>query len=168
MRRPQSTVFGALLMGARSLSGVVFIIVAAWDWRSFAGSLALEDGSGAPLDDATTRAVVIVLLCVYGVALVFYLAVALFVFLGHNWARILAMTGATISILIAFADYWNNGVEITLRTTLASLTLDILVLLALSSTSARQYARRPRGRLAREGSRIDLPKPLGSGRGCNT
>jgi hypothetical protein len=145
VKRPQSTLFGALLMGARSVSGAVFIIVAAWDWRRFAGSLVLEDEAGAPLGDSMTRAVVIVLLSVYAVALVFYLAVALFVFLGHNWARILAMTGATISILIAFADYWNNGVEITLRTTLASLTLDILILLALSSSSARQYARRPRG-----------------------
>ena len=144
MKRPPSTLFGALLMGARSVSGAVFIVVAAWDWRRFAGSLALEDEAGAPLGDSATRAVVIVLLSAYGVALLFYLTVALFVFLGHNWARILAMTGATISILIAFADYWNNGVEITLRTTLASLTLDILILLALSSTSARQYARRGR------------------------
>jgi hypothetical protein len=146
VKRPQSTLFGALLMGARSVSGAVFIVVAAWDWRRFAGSLALEDEAGAPLDDSATRTVVIVILSAYGLALLFYLAVALFVFLGHNWARILAMTGATISILIAFADYWNNGVEITLRTTLASLTLDILILLALSSASARQYARRARAR----------------------
>jgi hypothetical protein len=145
VKRPQSTVFGAILMCARSVSGVVFIVVAASDLSTFARSLVLEGEGGAPLDDASTRAVMIVLLATYGVALLFYLSVAMFVFLGHNWARILAMAGATISILIAFADYWNNGVEITLRTTLTSLTLDILVLLALSSTSARQYARRPRG-----------------------
>jgi hypothetical protein len=145
VKRPQSTVFGAILMCARSVSGVVFIVVAASDVSTFARSLVLEGEGGAPLDDASTRAVMIVLLAAYGVALLFYLSVAMFVFLGHNWARILAMAGATISILIAFADYWNNGVEITLRTTLSSLTLDILVLLALSSTSARQYARRPRG-----------------------
>jgi hypothetical protein len=144
MRRPQSTLFGAILMCARSVSGVVFIVVAAADWQMFAHSLMLKDDGGAALDDASARTVMIVLLATYAVALLFYLSVALFVFLGHNWARILAMTGATISILIAFADYWNNGVEITLRTTLVSLTLDILILLALSSTSARQYARRPR------------------------
>jgi hypothetical protein len=144
VKRPQSTAFGAILMCARSVSGVVFIVVAASDLSTFARSLVLEGEGGAPLDDASTRAVMIVLLATYGVALLFYLSVAMFVFLGHNWARILAMAGATISILIAFADYWNNGVEITLRTTLTSLTLDILVLLALSSTSARQYARRPR------------------------
>jgi hypothetical protein len=145
VKRPQSTLFGAILMCARSVSGVVFIVVAASDLSTFAGSLVLEGEGGAPLDDASTRAVMIVLLVTYGVALLFYLCVAMFVFLGHNWARILAMAGATISILIAFADYWNNGVEITLRTTLTSLTLDILVLLALSSTPARQYARRRRG-----------------------
>jgi hypothetical protein len=54
------------------------------------------------------------------------------------------MVFATLSITLSAIDYFGADAEITLRTTLITLALDILVLLALSSRNARAYARRPR------------------------
>jgi hypothetical protein len=46
------------------------------------------------------------------------------------------------SISTSFFAWWVQGQEITLDSTFVSLSLDILVLLALSSRSAAAYARR--------------------------
>ena len=145
MRRPLATVAGSLLMVARTVSGVVVIVVAGLTWREFALSLvraARLDGGRISVGEAGV--VLAIVLALYALALLLYLVLALLVYLGYNWARIVAMAFATISIVLAFADYVHNGVQITLRTTLASLALDILILLALSSAPARLYARRPR------------------------
>jgi hypothetical protein len=157
-KKPQATVLGAVLMCARAASGVFVIIVGTLEWRKFADALVIDDKLGDSLDDQQAMAVTGVVLGVYGIAMLLYLALALFVFFGHNWARVVAMAFATISIVTAFIDYWNNGVEITLRTTLLSLTLDILILLALSSTAARHYARRPRGTSLKRAPRRREPR----------
>ena len=78
---------------------------------------------------------------------------AALVYLGRNWARIVAMSFATASISVSFVDYAVNGAAITLRTSLVSVTFDILILLALSARDAREFARarsvrRARGRRA--------------------
>ena len=145
MKKPLATVAGALLMVARTFSGVIVIIVAGVTWRDFAHSL-IRDArlEGTRITVGEAGIVLTIVLAVYGFALLLYLVLALFVYLGHNWARIVAMAFATISIILAFTDYVHNGVQITLRTTLVSLALDILILLALSSSSARLFARRPR------------------------
>lgn len=145
MKKPLATVAGALLMVARTFSGVIVIVVAGSTWREFARSLVRDariDGGRISVGEA--GAILAMVLGIYAAALTVYLLLALFVYLGHNWARIVAMAFATISIVAAFTDYLHNGVQITLRTTLVSLALDILILLALSSTPARLYARRPR------------------------
>ena len=69
---------------------------------------------------------------------------AVLVYFGNNAARLAVMIVATLSITLAATDYFTGGEDITLRTTLVTLALDILVLLALSSRAARAYARRPR------------------------
>lgn len=145
MKKPLATVAGALLMVARTFSGVIVIIVAGLTWREFAQTL-VEDArlEGGRITVGEAGVVLTIVLVIYALALVLYLLLALFVYLGHNWARIVAMAFATISIVLAFTDYVSNGVQITLRTTLFSLALDILILLALSSSPARLYARRPR------------------------
>jgi hypothetical protein len=148
MKKPQSTVYGAALMCLRTISGFTFIVVAMLNPREFARSIVLDGVEPGSLDGATANLVLAIVLGAYALALALYLLLALFVFLGHNWARIVAMSFATISIIVSFVRYWNNGVEITLRTTLLSLALDILILLALSSTTARVYARRPRAQPA--------------------
>lgn len=150
-------------MVARTFSGVVLIIVAGMTWREFAQSLVRAARlEGSRITEGEAGVVLAIALAIYALALLLYLGLALFVFLGHNWARIVAMAFATTSIILAFADYLHNGVQITLRTTLASLALDILILLALSSTPARLYARRPRPEKTRGGGEIgevESPRP---------
>ncbi|MBN9181107.1 MAG: hypothetical protein J0J00_11300, partial [Microbacterium sp.] len=69
---------------------------------------------------------------------------AVFIYRGRNWARVIVMSIAVISITGSFVAWWWQGEEITLggSASLLSLGLDILVLLALSSRSSAAYARR--------------------------
>ncbi|WP_082717047.1 hypothetical protein [Microterricola viridarii] len=142
MKRPAPITMGAVLMCLRVLSGGLFIAIVFADRAGFLHDY-LFDGKTVTADDLTAAGFVIdILMSVYGVWLLFYLVVAWLVWRGVNWARIAAMLFATVSILVPFAEWWQSGLEITLRTTLLSLALDILILLALSSQSARAYARR--------------------------
>ena len=142
--RPSATVVGALLIAARAFAGALVIVSVIVDWQTFLHAIVLEDLDGRALTGAQANAVLSVLLGVYGLALLLYLLLGFLVWRGYNWARVVAMAGATFSIVLSFLDYVNNGQAITLRTTLASLALDILILLALSSTAARHFARRPK------------------------
>lgn len=77
-----------------------------------------------------------------GVVTMIELACGILIFRGSNAARVLVMVVTAISISTAFVSWWARDQEITLQTTLLSLAVDILVLLALSSRSAAAYARR--------------------------
>ncbi|MFF2494122.1 hypothetical protein [Agromyces sp. NPDC058064] len=144
MRRPAATVFGAVLVVLRVIAGVVWLIALAVQWRQV-----LEGDFGIELDgdvDAQTlsHAGLAVILVGGGIVLAVELVFAVLVYRGSNWARITVMVFATISITWSAVDYFGGDAEITLRTTLVTLALDILVLLALSSRNARAYARRRR------------------------
>ena len=67
---------------------------------------------------------------------------AIFIFFGHNWARVLIMIVAVVSISTTFVAWAADEQAITLEGTFFSLGLDVLLLLALSSRSAAAYARR--------------------------
>lgn len=140
-KKPQAIVVGAALMGARVLAGLLFIGVTSLNWRQVADSLEVDLSQSGVTGTAAQDLVLASVLIVYGVALLVELTVAWFVFIGHNWARVAAMAMSTISIVIQLASSMTDGVAITLRTTLPSLAIDILILLALSSTAARTYAR---------------------------
>ncbi|MFT2817322.1 LssY C-terminal domain-containing protein [Leifsonia sp. A12D58] len=144
--RPSAIVVGSTLIAARALSGLFVIVAVLVDWETFLHAIVLEDLDGEALSRAQANSVLGVLLGLYGLVLLLYMLLGFLVWRGHNWARVVAMAGATFSIVLSYLDYANNGQAITLRTTLASLALDILILLALSSTVARRYARRPRAR----------------------
>ncbi|MFB6611392.1 hypothetical protein ACFCVO_13790 [Agromyces sp. NPDC056379] len=142
MRRPVATTFGAVLVVLRVLAGVVWLISLALLWRK-----TLVEDLGIPLDsdaeaDAGSNAALTFVLVVGGIVLVVELVLALLIFRGSNWARITVMVFATLSITGSAFDYFGADAEITLRTTLITLALDILVMLALSSRNARAYARR--------------------------
>jgi hypothetical protein len=142
MRRPVATTFGAVLVVLRVVAGVVWLISLGLLWRK-----TLVEDLGVPLDsdaeaDAGSNAVLTVVLVAGGIVLAVELVLALFIFRGSNWARITVMVFATLSITGSAFDYFGEDAEITLRTTLITLALDILVLLALSSRNARAYARR--------------------------
>ena len=65
-------------------------------------------------------------------------------YLGRNWARVLLMVSDATTILVAFLLAANGGPRPTLGTGLPHVALGILVLLALTSAGARQYATRHR------------------------
>ncbi|POH71033.1 hypothetical protein C3B59_02045 [Cryobacterium zongtaii] len=144
VKRPPSVIGGVLLMGVRALTGGFAILTVVLSWDSFVGTIVVNGEKLARSDPQAAGAVLGWLLAAYGLYLVLYLGLAGLVFTGHNWARVVAMSFASVSILLSFADYALNGAQITLRTSLVSVTIDILILLALSSTQARHYARAAR------------------------
>jgi LssY C-terminus len=66
------------------------------------------------------------------------------VFVGRNWARILLMLSCVLTTTVAFIGNANGAEAVTLATSLPTVGLSIMVLLALSSHRARAYATRGR------------------------
>ena len=104
---------------------------------------------------AVTAATVVVLLFALAEILL-----AWFVFLGRNWARTVAMALSTVAICAQAVDVFHGGPDITLQSNLPGLTLDILLLLALSSKRSRDYALRPSKEPKRDSSRPGGRAPL--------
>jgi hypothetical protein len=98
----------------------------------------------------------------FAAGLVFYFAIALLVFTGSNWARIVAMSYSALLIIVAAVDFFNGGEQVTLQANILGLPLDILVVLALSSQRSRLWARRPRSR-PRRGRHTDVGSAVGAG-----
>jgi hypothetical protein len=72
------------------------------------------------------------------------IGLAVTVFFGRNWARILLMLSCVLTTITAFIGNARGSEVVTLATTLPTVGLSILVLLALSSQRARDYATRSR------------------------
>jgi hypothetical protein len=140
--RPTPTALGAGLIVVRVLLGIVWLLALGFDWNRV-----IENDLGlAPSDDdwsALSGTVLTVVLALGALVLAAELVFAWLVFRGSNWARIAVMVVAIGSITIAALDYFLDGQDITIRTTLLTLGCDILVLLALSSRPSRAWARRP-------------------------
>lgn len=146
MRRPVATVAGAVLVLLRAVAGVLWgatVVFGLPSWmRAVAGA---ANGSAIEPDTLTLSdldvgfglfagvlATIFVVQVVFGILLLW----------GSNLARVAVMLISVVSISAAFTGWWQLGEEITVRTTLATLSLDVLVLLALSSRDAAAYARR--------------------------
>ena len=71
-------------------------------------------------------------------------ALAVAVFVGRNWARILLMLSCVVTTIGAFIGNANGSEAVTLATSLPTVGLSIMVLLALTSHRARVYATRGR------------------------
>lgn len=151
-RRPATTIVGTVFVCARAAAAVLLALsmvffrdehVASW-----AQSVAGAGVTAAQTELAVTAATVVVLLFALTEVLL-----AWFVFLGRNWARTMAMAFSTAAICIQAVDVFRGGPDITLRSNLPGLTLDILLLLALSSKRSRDYALRPRKEPKRDSSR---------------
>lgn len=147
MRRPVATTVGAALVVLRVIAGVIWLIALSVQWNGLISdefdAVFDVDLTGDELSAAADLGLAVVLV-LGAIVLLFDLVLAVFIYLGHNWARIVVMVLATLSISGSFATWWVGDQEITLQTTLLTLSLDILIMLALSSRSARAYARRPR------------------------
>ena len=145
MRRPAATVAGGVLVLLRALAGIVWGLAVAFDlppWLQVVAGAA--DGSGAEptltLSDVGVGAGVFFGI-LGGIALI-QVVFGILLLRGSNLARVIVMLVSTVSIVTAFVGWWELGQEITVGTTLVTLSLDILVLLALSSRDAAAYARR--------------------------
>lgn len=153
-RRPLATVLGSLLMLARAIAGFVFVAASANTLAGIVSSFVKEvlneqpEDHPSPVEIATITQVLsgllIAALVVYLIWHTVYFFLMVAVFRGSNVARIVAMFFATVSILLAFLATVSGGEEISFRTSLLSLALDVLILLALSGHDARAFARRVR------------------------
>ncbi|WP_239066164.1 hypothetical protein [Microbacterium hibisci] len=141
MPRPATTVAGVCLILLRVLAGVVVLAAIAAGWEALLDDpdTVLEGFDPSP---EGAQAALWVVLAVGGAVLLIDLLLAVFVFRGHNWARVIVMLIAVGSISTSFFAWWAQGQEIQIDGTYVSLSLDILLLLALSSRSAAAYARR--------------------------
>lgn len=141
MKRPISTVAGAVLVFLRVLAGVLWIASVLLGWETFVREIdvSFDDVASTPQLAGATLTVVLAFI---GALLLLDGTLALFTLLGHNWARVVVMTFSAISITTSFLQWWSDGLDIRIGTTLLTLGLDILILLALSSRSAAAYARR--------------------------
>jgi LssY C-terminus len=72
------------------------------------------------------------------------IGLAVAVFVGRNWARIVLMLSCVLTTTLAFIGNANRSEAVTLATSLPTVGLSIMVLLALSSHRARDYAARGR------------------------
>jgi hypothetical protein len=72
------------------------------------------------------------------------IGLAIAVFVGRNWARVLLMLSCVLTTTVAFIGNANGSEAVTLATSLPTVGLNIMVLLALSSHRARVYATRGR------------------------
>lgn len=146
MRRPGATVAGGVLVLLRALSGLVWAFTVAFSLPSWLQVLSAAAGGEADEPSALTLSDFDVgvgpFLLFFGVVFVVQATFGVLLLRGSNVARVIGMLLSTISIATAFVGWWEFGQEITVGTTLVTVSLDILVLLALSSRDAAAYARR--------------------------
>ena len=144
MRRPLSIVAGAAIVLLRVIAGVVWLAALAVEWPNLVSTDDIElEGVMVGPDVVSGTLIVVVVIGALGLAIEALLAVL--IYRGVNWARIVVMGYAVVSICISFGAWWAEDQEITINTTFVTLALDILVLLALSSRDAAAYARRNEG-----------------------
>ncbi len=146
-RRPAPTIIGAALVAARAVAAAALAMSIALFPGEHLEPL-LQPGAGTGSDPGLTPGQAqLVLYLGLAVVVLFALAellLAWLVFLGRNWARTLAMAVSTAAIGLQVIDVARGGPGITLQSNLPGLTLDILLILALSSQRSRVYARRDR------------------------
>ena len=135
-KRPAPIIVGTLFMvlGALSTAIIALAVVAAWPEL-----LASIDVDGD--DGEWVLVVVLVFLALLALAELF---LAWQVFLGSNWARVVALTANSIGLGLQVFSLETGGPAITIDTSLIPVALDILLLLALSSHAATTYARSSR------------------------
>lgn len=140
---PAPVVVGTVLLLARAAVALVFL-----------GTLLLsrddslrEIARRAPTVDADTSATVFGgVMAFIGAFAVAEIVIAWNVYLGHNAARVLAMSVGSAVIVLQAIELAAGTSSLTLMSTLTGLSLDVLLVLALSSERARRYAREGRSR----------------------
>ncbi len=132
-KRPIQTVFGSVLA---FMQGALYLLAAVLVWIS-SGDLVVAVGA------QSGQLVVIAIEFVLLLAAAWDITLGVFNFLGRNWARIGLMLTSVLAVLSAFVGNATGGEVITLAS-LPTVADSILILLALSSHRARDYAVRGR------------------------
>ena len=141
MPRPAATSAGAALVMLRVLAGFLWLMALAFNWDAIANDFQIALGDATLTDGAKTAGLAAILV-VGGVVTLAEGVLAVLIYRGLNGPRVIVMLFAVASISTAFTTWWVGGQDIRIDTTLLTLSLDILVLLALSSRQAAAYARR--------------------------
>jgi hypothetical protein len=132
-KRPASITFSAGVTWLRGFVGVALAVLL------FVSPTGLTGVAAKAADDATVAATTAAALV--AVALV-DVGLGLATYYGHNWARVVLMLSCVTTVVIAFVATMRGGPRPTLGSGLPHVALGILVLLALTSPAARQFARR--------------------------
>lgn len=140
-RRPGALVGGSVAMLFRVLLGIAWIPGLLREWDGVARS--------ADLNSEESRLALGLILTVSALWLIVLLALIWGLWRGSNGTRMLILFWETLSITAAAVTFFAMGEKITVETTLLTLALDILILLALSSRNTREWTR------ARSEARLD-------------
>ncbi|MGB7448035.1 MAG: LssY C-terminal domain-containing protein [Ornithinimicrobium sp.] len=135
-RRPAQTLFGGVLTLFRAVTlGAAAVVVVAYP--AYFSFMTYNLGIRVPRPDVDLAQWVTAagLIVAAGVDVVLGWGVMA----GHNWARVLLMSFCALAALITFASI-EFGREVVTITHLPTVAVSILVLLALSSHRARDYA----------------------------
>jgi hypothetical protein len=152
-KRPAPTIVGALLAGARAVAAIVAVVSGFLSPDDLLQGLSIQSDDGSNLTAVQSEVVLYAGLGFVGLVALGELLLAWLVFLGSNRARVTAMALSTAAIATQAIDVVNGGSLATLEANLPGLTLDILLILALSSERARIYARRDRKEPKRDSTR---------------
>lgn len=152
-KRPAPTIVGALLAGARAVAAIVAVVSGFLFPDDLLQGISIQSDDGPGLTAAQAETALYAGLCFVGLVALGEVLLAWFVFRGSNRARVTAMALSTAAIAVQAIDVVNGGPLATLEANLPGLTLDILLILALSSERARIYARRDRKEPKRDSTR---------------
>jgi hypothetical protein len=137
-KRPAQTAFGAsiaVLRGSIYLGLAMTLLL----FPSIVGRVISSEDLEVPAADIRTA--IIFLAVILAVAATVDIGLGLAVLAGRNWARLLLMFSCVLATTFAFIGN-ARGVDLIALTELPSVAASILVLLALSSRRARDYAAR--------------------------
>jgi LssY C-terminus len=138
-KRPAQIVFGA---GVGFFRGLAFLAIALL--LLLIPARYIEQVTLESVDVQGGRPALIIAGSVIALIALVDIGLALAVFFGRNWARILLMLSSVVTTIAAFIGNANGSEAVTLATSLPTVGLSIMVLLALSSHRAREYAARGR------------------------
>ena len=138
-KRPAQIVFGAGVAFFRGLAFLAIALLLLLIPVRYIEQVTLES-----LDVQGGKPALIIAGSVVALIALVDIVMALAVFFGRNWARILLMLSCVLTTIGAFIGNANGSEAVTMATSLPTVGLSIMVLLALSSHRAREYAARGR------------------------
>ena len=138
-KRPMQIVFGAGVAFFRGLAFLPIALLLLLIPPQYLQQLTLES-----VDVEGGRPAFIIAGSVVALIALVDIGLALAVFFGRNWARILLMLSCVVTTIGAFIGNANGSEVVALATSLPTVGLSIMVLLALTSHRARVYAARGR------------------------